>query len=171
MRYGADDTLGAGRTWVEQARADDERVARERSARDAAERAAARALVEQRNALLEAAYERDAATHRRHRRWLVVPTAALVAYEVLWWGFALRARGRAFGVRDPGLRLEEIRAWTVVAGQHWVVSVVALVVLGLVWWRHARRRPHAPFFELLPDDEARRHPAFTQGAQVPRRIV
>lgn len=143
----------------------------ETAERDRAERAAARAEVMFRNARLMSAYETAAEVHRRRRLWLVVVSVVVAAYEALWWGFALRARSRALAIPDVEESLASLRAWTEIAGRHWVFTVIAVAVLGVLWWRILRRRPAVPFLELLPDDDARRHDAFRPNAPRPHRVV
>ena len=141
------------------------------AARDRAERAAATASVELRNAARLAEHARAVARFRARGRHLIVASGVVGTYEIVWWVVALRARSRAFDVRGLEERLPAIRSWTVAVGPHYVVTVVALALLAILWWRHLHRRPVEPLLELPLDDTRRRHPAFTQDAPVPRRIV
>lgn len=141
------------------------------AARDRAERTATAALVAMRNAARVAEHEADLARHRTGRRWLSVVTVVVVAYEVAWWVAALVARSRTEHLDDAEERLAALRGWTVLAGPHWVFTVVVIVVLAVLWRRHLRRRPVAPVLDAAPDGQARRHGAFDPDGQVPRRII
>ncbi|QIK83595.1 hypothetical protein [Sanguibacter sp. HDW7] len=140
------------------------------AAHDRAERAATAALVEMRNAARVAEHEADLVRHRTGRRRLTAVTAVVAVYEIVWWVAALVARSRTERLEDFEERLAALRDWTVLAGPHWVFTVVAVVVLVVLWRRHLRRRPVPPTLDL-PPDERRRHGAFDPDGQVPRRII